>query len=59
MNDERWEIESAFDELKTHLRSARRVLQMRPPHMEAITWRGRRDGVCHPDVVLASNRFPP
>jgi hypothetical protein len=28
---ERWEIESAFDELKTHLRGARRVLRSKTP----------------------------
>jgi len=30
---ERWEIESAFDELKTHLRGARRVLRSKTPDL--------------------------
>src|SRR5690606_28438796 len=30
---ERWEIESAFDELKTHLRGARMVLRSKTPEL--------------------------
>ena len=36
---ERWEIESAFDELKTHLRGARRVLRSKTPALvEQEAW---------------------
>lgn len=31
LNQERWEMETAFDELKTHLRGARRVLRSKTP----------------------------
>jgi hypothetical protein len=33
LNHERWEIETAFDELKTHLRGARIVLRSKTPDL--------------------------
>ena len=33
MNHERWEIETAFDELKTHLRGAHIVLRSKTPDL--------------------------
>jgi IS4 transposase len=36
--NERWEIETAFDELKTHLRGARIVLRSKTPDLVRRNW---------------------